>query len=475
MGILDPVFGALSTVVETVERLTQAALNPQIENEQASETVGTTLEDVEPVSEVGAVLVDIVEEAILSDVQDAGQLTEQNVEQVADQTEGASMSALAGLYLAAIGVESGSLGQLEGQTELVTQAILGLNVDEVTGMELDARASEGIMPALEAKANRDHRSKYANLQDHIEQDLRNKDSDTGYIDDVAMHGIRPDQVALLEEVAINDMEFEELIETPAELGLVVSDEVLQAELDRAGYAEDTKEFLQQVNDRIPRSTRTYQELIETEGLVQQLDRLIEEEELTPAEAADLFPNNTETSISALTSRWDNLQSLPQQAPTRSLIEGSFAGGYTDLETFRSRMERLEYNTSDYEGVLQKQVREELDGDLQESLALGTLSEREYADLAEFAGIDDGAIELLLQGQSFSDITTRRLKQDATPSERSVRTVVGIGESRGSALSGAGIETVADLAQADAGTVADAAQVSEETAQGFIDSASARVQ
>jgi len=121
------------------------------------------------------------------------------------------------------------------------------------------------------------------------------------------------------------------------------------------------------------------------------------------------------------------------------------------------------------------VLDELDGDLQEAVGLGLVSEAEYSDFAEFAGLDDETVALLLQGQSFGDITTARLQESTAPSERAVGTIVGIGESRARALDGIGIETVQDLAEADVETVAEAAQVSPETAEQFIQQARRRVQ
>jgi len=350
-----------------------------------------------------------------------------------------------------------------------------LGVDDVTGLELEARTAEGIKPAMNAKVNAEHRAKFVDLQDVVEQDLRNKDSDTGYISDIGTYGIRPDNVPILEEVAINDMEFEELIETPAELGLVVSDEVLQAELDRAGYSEQTKEFLQKVNNRIPLSARAYQELLVSEDHISDLDQRVEDGTLTVDEAITDIPDQVDVDLEAMRQRFRQKDDLNPQAPSQSDFIDALVEGYTSLEETRDRLDQSELDTERYEDVLKAELVGDLDGSLQTAVGTGRLSEGRFSDLAEFTGVDDEVVELLLQGQSLSDIASARLQEATDPSERSVRTLVGIGESRAAALDAAGLGTVQALAQADVDTVADTAQVSPETAAEFITQATQRIQ
>jgi len=369
--------------------------------------------------------------------------------------------------LASTAVEAASLGQVDKQTEYITQALAGLGVADVTGLELEARISEGIKPALEAKVNSEHRAKFADLQDVVEADLRTKDSDSDYIRDISTYGIRPDQLDILEEVALNAMEFEELIETPAELGLVVPDSVLNAELDRSGYSEATKDFLRQVNTEIDRSNRVWQEKTAVDPVVSRLDQLVESGELSPAEATALLPAGADTARAALNDRYNNIQGLSQGKPTRSQLEGSFARGYSDLDELRERLEAAEYDADTYDGVVKATVLDELDGDLQEAVALGLVSENTFSNLCGFVGLDEDATQALLSGQSFSDITTRRLQEQQSADELPTSAVQGIGEGRAQALSFEDIDTLADLAAAAVETVADATNVSEQTAEGWI--------
>lgn len=475
MGLLDPIFNAIGTGLSKLDGTFDRIINPPLEDEQASDQVGGALGQATPSSEAAGALIDIVEEFILAELQEEGQISPGEVERLADDVEGGAASVLLGIASASTAAEALSLGQVEGQNEFLIQALAGLGVDDVTGTELEVRMAEGVTPALQQMVNAEHRSKQVDLQDAIEQDLRNKDSDSGYIDDISSYGIKPSQVGLLEEVAINGMEFEELIETPAELGLVVPDAVINAELDRSGYAEPTKDFLSQVNNRIPRSTRSYEELIVSEDLIADLDSRVEDGTLTPGEALALVPSQLETDTDALRRRWEDKDALDPQAPSQSDFLAALTEGYAGLDETRERLDQTELDTDRYEDVLQAEIVGDLDGSLQAAVATGRLSEGEFSDLAEFAGLDDQSIEWLLQGLSFTDIVGRTLAQQADPTDRSVRTILGVGESRAAGLVAVGIETVQDLANADPETVADATQTSPETAAEYINQAQQRIQ
>lgn len=497
MAILDPLFDGLAGILRKIDNLFDRITAPDTDGEQATDALGQAFEQATPADEVAAAIIDSFEEFVLSELQDAGELTPENVEQVADLTEGGAVSVLAGLGLAGSAVEAASLGQIDQQQQYITQALAGLGVDDVTGTELAWRLEKGVGPAMEAKVGKEHRSEFASIQDAVEYLLRNKDGDTGWLQgenvpqdayskiqsnepvnpDNALEewGIRDDQLDILEFVALEAMEFEELIETPAELGLVVDDEVLELVLDLAGYPEPLKDFLRQVPDEIPRSNRAWEERTAVETLVDELDTLAADGEISPADARALLPAEVDVAADALEDRWRNLQQTPPGPPTRSLVENSFTNGFTDLQTLRDRLERLEYDVDAYEDVLRYTVYNDLDGDLQQALALGLLSENEFTNLAAFAGIDQDATNALLRGESFSDITDRRLSQEADLTQAPTSAIQGIGESRERALSLEGIDTLADLAQADAETVAEAAEVSPETAQGWIDTAQQAVQ
>lgn len=496
MAVFDPLFRAVGRALERLDDLFERILDPPGDTEQGTDIFARVLEQSQPADEIAGLVVDLVEEFIASDLQQEGELTPENVEEVMDNVEGGAMSVLGGFLGTASLIEASSAGQIDQQTEAVLQLATAMQFDDVTGSELEARIREGAMPAMEAKVSKEHRSQFVALPDAVETLLRAKDADEGWLHGenvdprwadvigsdepvnpdnlVEEWGIRDDNLAALERVSLEAMEFEELIETPAELGLVVPDDVLNQVLDLAGYPEDLKDFLRQVPEEIPRSNRAWEERTAVEALVDELETVVKDEELSPREARALLPDEVDVAADALEDRFRSLQTVPPGAPTRALVEGSFGFGYTDLDELKSRLERLEYDPDRYDDVLRLTVLEALDGDLQEAVALGLLDPGTFSDYAEFAGLDDEAIDLLLRGQSFADITTQRLREQADPAELSVRTLSGIGDSRTAGLEAAGIETVGDMAAADVETVADAAEVSTSTAQSFIDQAQDRL-
>jgi hypothetical protein len=474
MTVLDD---AAALLVDIAENLGASPLDlvQLLENQPGGvELLAVFADQAQPTDEAVGLFVDFTEEFVLSAINDEGQIDPDNVERLADDIEGGAATVIGAVLTLAAVTETATAGQVDETQAQLAQAVAGLGIDDVTGFELTRRMEEGLTPAMDRKVRADARSKQVDLNDRVEEGLRTKDSDTGWLPDVAEYGIQPSDESTLETVAINDMEFEELIETPAELGLVVPDRILQAELDRSGYAEPTKDFLQQTNDRIRRSARVYQELIRTEDLVSALDTLVEDEELSPQEAVNLFPDDTEVDQQALRERFRLLQQPPTGAPSRSQVESSFARGYTNRSTLEARLDRLSYDVDEYGDVVRATVLDELDGDLQEAVALGLVSEGRFSDLAEFAGVDDQAIELLLQGASFGDIASRRLAQTDTGGDRGLRTLSGIGESRAALLRDVGLETVAELAQADPQELAQAAGLAVETADRLITRAQARV-
>lgn len=490
MALLDPLFRFFAGLRGGLDRVFETITNPQIGDEQATDQIGQAVEETTPADEVAAALVDLVEEAVLSNLEDTGEITPENVEETADQTEGAAVAVLAGLGLAGSAVEAASLGQIDQQQEYITQALAGLGVNDVTGTELEARLQEGIKPAQEARAAKEHRAQFVNLQDAVELALRNKQADQGYLTPenapprvqqligsndpvnpnnlVEEWGLRDDQLPILEEVALESMEFEELIETPAELGLVVPEDVLELVLDLAGYPEELKDFLRQVPDEIPRSNRAWEERTAVEPLVAELEPLVRRGEVSPAAARELLPEEVDVAAGALEDRFENLQEVPTPPPNRSQVESSFSRGYSDLETLLERLDRLEYDTERYSGVWKAAVLDQLDGDLQEALALGLVSTNEFTNLCQEVGLDQAATNALLRGETLSDITKRRLQEDQDQGAAPVGAIQGIGEARATSLQTIGVETVEDLAAADPEEVADVAQVSPETARDFID-------
>lgn len=500
MAILDPLINGflrfLDTMAGPVDEFFGLALAQDADEEQRREIEAELLDQLSPTDELAEVLVDAAVNNITEPLRNTGFLNPENVEGVLEDTEGNAAGLLFNTAGFGLAVETGTAGLVDQSMGEITGALAGLGIDDVTGTEIEWRLEKGIGPAMEAKVAKEHRSEFVALGDAVEFGLRNKSVDSGFlratgaednvvdaigsVDPVNANnlveewGIRDDNVPILEEVAIQTMEFEELIETPAELGLIIPDDILQAELDRAGYAEDLKGFLSQINDELPRSNRLWEERTSTEAAVDELETLVGSGEITPGAAVQLLPAEVDDAKPALRERFQQLADLPNKAPTRSQIDSSFAWGLTDRATLKERYARVDVDPEKYEDVIRASILDEADGQLQEAVALGLLSENDYSTLLGQAGLDNAAIGQLLQGQSIGDITEQRLQEQADPGELSVESISGIGDSRGAGLRAAGIETVGDLAQADVQTVADAAQVETQTAEDYISAAQDRV-
>jgi hypothetical protein len=443
----------------------------EIPGEEETQTI--EIQDISEnfADEFGGLLGELPEEAqetILDSFRREELEDRENVRDQLQDAEGAALALGLGGIGANLAIEATGKGELESQQFITSQILTAVALEDILGAEIGVTMQEAVIPMLEQEINEEQRRKQVDLQDAIEQQLRNKDADEDYLDGLGTYGIRPEEVGILEEVALQQIEFEELLETPAELGKIVPPEVLEAELDRAGYAEETKEFLRETAEVLPESARTYQELLRTEELVRSLDTLAQDGVVSPEEALETIPDQVEANDQAFLDRFDLLRDLPAGSPSGADFEKSFHQGYIDLAQLRDRLDQTEYPTGDFEEVLRTVVRDEIDGDLQESLALGLLSEAQYGELMDFVGLDAETQAALIAGQDLGDVAESRLQEAAPAGDRPVSAIPGIGQSRSTALEAVGIQTFGDLAGSDADTVADAAQVSPETAQEFID-------
>jgi hypothetical protein len=497
MGLLDGLFNGLGSLIDILSDILNSLTDPEISDTGIGETIGEVLLSGTVIDEFAEIFIESFEQVIAENFRTEGELTPQNIQGAVDGAEGDAAAVFGSLAAGASALEAASLGQIDQHTEYITQAALAFGFEDISGLELRTRIEEGALPALEAQVNREHVSKFADLPDAIEILLRNKTADSGFVIDsnasaraqqlvrlsdeepgsnlIKHYGLDPEQASILEEVAIQQMEFEELIEQPAELGLQVPDDILQDELDRAGYAEDLKEFLTQVNTRITQSERFFDELTAVRPVIDKLDTLVQNGELTPTEAQAQIPSEVSDASTALGKRFQRIESLNPGAPTQAKLVDAFSRGKLSLSELILELEDGEFTVDQHRGVLDAIVIGELDGSLQESVALGLVSENEFSNLCATVGLDQETTDLLLQGQSFSDITSRRLEEQADPAELPVSAIQGIGESREQALGFEDIETLAQLAQASVETVASATNVTDSTAEGWISAAQQAIQ
>lgn len=489
MGILDPLFDFFTNLDKRIDNLVEGFTNPQIDDEQVSDELAQQLENVQPLDEVATLLVDTVEEFIISDMEDQGEINPGDVESLLDGVEGRAVGTTLALGLSGTALEAASFGQIDQQQEYIMQLVAALQLDDVSGGELKARVSEGIEPALEAKVTAEHRAKFVDLQDAVEYALRSKTADRDYLsgnelpDEIAgdlrpdepvtednlieQYGIRDDQLRILEEVAISEMEPEELLETPAEAGVFVSPELLQEEMDRAGVSEGVKDVFTRTAERLPRTTRAYEERPVAEAAVSQLDTLVDAGEVSPDEAVEILPELDDATIEELRGRFELISELPNGSPTRSQVEGGFTSGLIGLERFTALLDQVDVDPEVHPYVEQDTILNALDGDLRRAVGLGLIDEGQYVEYAEVVGLDDTIVNRLLQGEDLGDIADSRLAEDVDSGALAVDTISGIGESRRRTLEAAGIDTVAAVANASPSDISEVIAVSEATAETLI--------
>jgi hypothetical protein len=489
MGVLDPLFRAIDQAFNSLDNAFEFITNPQIDDEQASDAIGGAIEDVVVADEAAAAVVDAIEEAVIDDLEDIGQIDPGDAEDLADGVEGGSVATILGLGLTGTAIEAASLGQVDQHQEYLMQAVASLQLDNVTGTELQARMAEGVEPALLARVTAQHRAKFADLQDAVEYALRNKQADSDYLsgnelpDEIAsdlrpdepvtednlieQYGIRDDQLRILEEVAIREMEPEELLETPTEAGVFVDPELLQEEMDRTGVSEQVKDVFTRTAERLPRTTRAYEERPVAEAGVAQLDQLVSAGEVSPDQAIEILPDLNDKTIEELRARFELISGLPNGSPTRSQVEGGFTNGLIGLERFTDLVDQVDVDPEAHPYVLQEAILSELDGALRRAVGLGLIGEGQYVEYAEVVGLEQSIIDRLLQGEDLDDIADSRLSQQVGQGTLAVDTISGIGESRRDTLEAVGIDTVSAVANSSPDEITSVLNVAESTAEGFI--------
>jgi len=489
MGILDPLFNGFRQIVVSLVEIGETIRDPDPRDEQVTDEIGQAIEDVQPADELGAALVDVIEEFIISDLEDEGELTPGNVENLLDGVEGRAVGTTIALGLSGSALEASTLGQVDKHQEYLMQSAAALQLDDVAGGELKARIAEGVEPALTAKVTAEHRAKFVDLQDAVEYALRNKQADSDYLsgselpDEIAsdlrpnapvtednlieQYGIRDDQLRILEEVAIREMEPEELLETPAEAGVFVDPELLQEEMDRTGVSEQVKDVFTRTAERLPRTTRAYEERPVAEAGVSQLDQLVSSGEVSVDQAIEILPDLNEKTIEELRGRFELISGLPNGSPTRSQVEGGFTTGLIGLQRFTDLVDQVDVDPEAHPYVLQEVILSELDGDLRRAVGLGLIDEGQYVEYAEVVGLEQGIIDRLLQGEDLGDIADSRLAQRQQQGNLSVDTISGIGESRRQTLEAVGLDTVSAVADATPNEITSVLDVAESTAEGFI--------
>jgi len=440
---------------------------------------------------------DALEDDITEQIMDGDPVTPDSIEGKVNDAEGAAIEDAVAAVTGLVSFDLATNGNANSHEELVAASLSFLGLENVLGLRSQLVVEEVAAPALSRALRRQRPTKVADLKDFVENALRQKataadplgpefavetgridwlrDEDTGWLGGTERYGLDDQQARLLEFVALNSEDPEQLFEELPQAGLVPSEDAVEAILALSGHPGALKEEYRRMQRQTPRRADLWEQQTTTGELVQELTKRVQGGELTPAEAMNSVPPDADEARDALRERFELHEDLAPKAPSQTDFVSAFAEGYLPPEELSEALAQEELNVLQHPGVLQAEIVSELDGSLQGALATGRVTEREFAEAAEFSGLDDDAIDLLLQGQSFSDIVDRRLAQQADPREAAVGTIVGIGESREAALQNAGLGAVADLAQADPERVADVTGVTPETAVQFINRARRRVQ
>lgn len=497
MALLDPLFRGLATALRAVDNILAVVQSEREERATArliraletgeltaedpltDEDVTFTLEtDPNPVEDgvdqaVGGIF-DTLEDDVVENLEDWAR-GETSLEDAINAAEGAAVEDVVVALAGSISVDLLGGPLADFQDEAVTQILGFLALEDLLGVRTQATVEDGIGPELRARVNRDFRSKYVDLQDAVEFDLRGKQSDEGYLSDLSTYGIREDQIELLERVALNAIEPEELFEELPQAGVVPSEEAVDVLLQISGMPEALKDQYRELADATPERSDLWEQRTRTGELVRFLDDLVREEEVTPAEAMDFLPADVDEAREPLRARFDLIQALPAGRPSQTEFEDSLTWGQSSPEEFRARLAGSEFPPDQYQDVINTIVLQEADGDMVTAVGMGLMSEATYTELLTEAGLDEDAVLALLQGTDLDDLAIARLTAEGRREGGGLTTIPQIGDQRAQSLRLAGIETVQQLAEADVEAVADALATSRDFAQRLIDAANVRLQ
>ena len=497
MGFLDPV---VKWFIRKIERQGGLGVGKVIEldEDEVAREISQDLSAAENmIDEAFGTLFDALEDDVVNQILSEGELIPGNVETAINGAEGAAIEDSISAMIGSLGVELAGASQIETHQHIITQVLSFMALEDVLGRRLGMVYEKGVDPALEARIAKQTRSEFVAMPDAVEFALRKKQGDRGWLggentpdvvkDVVGSNnpvnpnnileewGLRDDQRQLLEETGLEAVEAEELLESPIQFGVIPDPEVVERNARRAGLPENVIDLFVDVVENADRSADIWEQRTSTEELVNQLDSLTASGEISPQDAVNLLPSEVEPAFPALRDRFERLAELPSKSPTRSQVESAFGLGMIGRGRFEELLGRVDVDPSEYPEIVGATILDELDGDLYEAVGARTLSDEEYVNLAESVGVDQFAIELLLTGESLSKVAEARVQDEQEATGQRLQTIIGIGQSRASALEGVGIDSVQALANADVDTVAESAVVEPETAQRFIQSARQRIQ
>jgi hypothetical protein len=492
MGALDSLFDGIAKII-TILLIPIAVIVDYLTDDEGNLDIGGTLDEVRADGEEAVSgIFETAEQDMIDKLAQGGTMKPEGINTRVDRAEKSALGTAIDGMGAALGIEISGVTQVETHQFVVSQLLAAIGLDEVLGREIGMFYSKGVDPALEADVAKRTRSEFVSVQDAHEYALRKRTADEGYLHasgapDVVVDaigsnepvneenileewGIRDDQLGILEEVGIEAIEAEELLESPVQFGVVPDPELVRENARRAGLPQEAIDLFGETAEAATRSSDMWEQRTAIEPVVSELDTLVADGEITPGEAMNYLPPGADEARDALADRWRNIQTLPNEAPTRGQLESWFTWGLIDRQTFVTGLQRVDVDPNDYPAVVAEAILGELDGDLRTALGIGLLDENRYSQYARTVGLDQSAIQALLTGSDLKDIGQQRASEEVPLAERPTDVVIDVGENRAAALEGVGIETVGDLATASVDEVSGATDLVERSARTLIERA-----
>jgi hypothetical protein len=525
VGILDAIIAfpleGINAIVEVTDALFFTpfdVLEIAASGDDLGGVLGQALENAQPADETAEVIVDTAEELVISPLQQQGEITPGNVEGLQDDLEGNATALLLGIVLLTLGIESGTIGQIDEVPAELFGVVTSLGFDDVTGREIDARLNEGVDPALKQKVHSEHRSKQADFQDYIEASLRQKGTDKqqdvrtdpvgenmrsllhpddlGYSSDLSTYGTRPGQDKLYELDALAVSEPEEIIEEPIQYGIPVPKRPVEQLGELQGFPEDVKEIYLSVIEKLPQNENLLQDYVRLTEFNFRLREKVQAGVLTPEDARDLIKPELEDLIDnaipedrlrpgedrtadetvnqladELLANFQLLQSLPSDPPTAGDIQSFYRKGVINSQTFEDLYKQFGRGNGRVGQYLREQTIDKGAETIRRQATLGRISENEATTQLERIGFSGAEADAILDGSNPDDIVSNRVQDRAARDTFPVELAANIGDVRGQQLRIAGIETLQDLQNAEVTEVTAITDVGDNAADEAINSAS----
>jgi predicted flap endonuclease-1-like 5' DNA nuclease len=477
------------------------------------EQIAQHLERQKPGDEILGAVFNTFEESLLASLKNKEELTPGNVEQPLSDLEGTAAGIAIGANLLVALIESIPGEDIDAGTQAIAQVLSFQGAQELIGREVDATLQEGVDPALKQKVHIAHRSKQADFQDYVDaqrtvkatgqripprtgeipQEIRDlfHPDDLSYVEDPTTYGTIPDQDDLFSLAGLQVGEPEEIIEEPIQYGLPVPKRPVEAVNAVSGAPEDVKSIYRQVIEELPKSENLIQDyvrltefnfrlrekvqagafsaetavrVIEPE-LRDLIDNALPEDRYRPE---DRTADETVTElVEELGRNFALLESIPDDPPTFSDIERAYREGIISRRRYRQLYD--EYGPQPFfieEKIRVQDIRTGAD-DIARQEALGRLTTTQARNKLKSIGFSPDQIAEILAGADPDELIAQAQQRRSTVSQVPLSAISGIGENRALSLNVAGIESIADLANASVEEVATNARVGNDQAARFI--------